>query len=76
MQTATTATNRRTAMGLINAMPANRLPYVIDFLRRVQSYEEVEPDDWDMALLNEAGKENDGAAIVLEQLAEDLGIAL
>ena len=76
MQMTATAINRKTAVKLINDMPANRLPYVIDILRNVRSYEETEPDDWDMALLNEAKDENDGSVISLEQLAEDLGVAL
>ena len=76
MHMTSTAINRKTAVRLINDMPASRLPYVIDILRNVQSYEETEPDDWDMELLNEAEKENDGSVISLEQLAEDLGVAL
>lgn len=76
MQMTATAINRKTAVKLINAMPPSRLPYVIDILRNVQSYDEVEPDDWDKALLKEAEEENDGSVISIEQLAEDLGVVL
>ena len=38
--------------------------------------EEIEPDDFDLELIAEAERENDGSVISLEQLAEDLGIAL
>ena len=38
--------------------------------------EEIEPDDFDLELIAEADRENDGSVISLEQLAEDLGIAL
>ena len=38
--------------------------------------EEIEPDGFDLELIAEADRENDGSVISLEQLAEDLGIAL
>ena len=38
--------------------------------------EEIEPDDFDLELIAEAERENDGSVISLEQLAEELGIAL
>ena len=76
MQGTPTIMNRKTAVRPIKDMPASKLPYVINTLRNVRSYEETEPDEWDRALLNEAADENDGSVISLEQLAEDLGVAL
>ena len=38
--------------------------------------EDIEPDDFDLELIAEAERENDGSVISLEQLAEELGIAL
>ena len=38
--------------------------------------EEVEPDDFDLELIAEAERENDGAGKSLEQLAEELGVKL
>ena len=37
---------------------------------------EIEPDDFDLELIAEAERENYGSVISLDQLAEDLGIAL
>ena len=68
MQMASTAIKQKTAVKRGNGVPAGRW--------NVRSYEEAEPDDWDMALLGEAERENDGSVISLEQLAEDLGVAL
>mgnify|MGYP001012212899 CR=1 FL=1 len=67
--------NRETALQLINALPENRLPYVIDLLKGVRGGEEP-PDDWDLRLLAQAEQENDGSTISLEELAGDLGVDL
>lgn len=34
--------------------------------------EEFEPDEWDLEMIAEAKKENDGAAISIENLAKEL----
>lgn len=41
-------------------------------MNNVKNYVEVEPDDWDIDLLSEAEKENDGSVISLEQLSLDI----
>ena len=67
---------RRAAVRMIYSMPESRLPYVIGLLKNVKNYVEVPPDAWDISLLAEAKKENDGSAVSLDQLAEELNIAL
>ena len=39
-------------------------------------YAEVQPDEWDIALLKQAAQENDGTVISLEDLAKDLCIEI
>ena len=69
--------NRKTATQIINSMSENKLPYVIKILRKINNtYENVEPDEWDLNLLTQAQKENDGTVISIEDLAKDLGIEL
>ena len=38
--------------------------------------EEVEPDEWDLAMIEKAKKKNDGHGIPIENLADELGIKL
>lgn len=54
-----TSTNRRPRQ--VNSIPAGRL-----------NIREVQPDEWDRALLAEAERENDGSTISLERLAEEM----
>ena len=36
--------------------------------------ETVEPDEWDLKMIAEAEKENDGTTVPIEDLAAELGI--
>lgn len=38
--------------------------------------EEVEPDEWDLAMVAEAERGNDGTTITIEALSEELGIGV
>ena len=44
--------------------------------RETACYAEVQADEWDIALLKHAEKENDGTVISLEKLAIDLCVEL
>jgi len=51
------------------------IPLLRDRLQKlVQREETVEPDEWDLEMIAEAEKENDGTAISIEDLAAELGI--
>ena len=70
-------TDRELAAGLINSIAESKLPLVINVLRMIQvGYTEVQPDEWDIALLKHAAQENDGTVISLDDLAKDLGVEL
>lgn len=36
---------------------------------------EVEPDEWDLEMIAEAKRINDGTVVSLEELAEELGVS-
>ncbi|MBR1629212.1 MAG: hypothetical protein IJ679_08125 [Lachnospiraceae bacterium] len=38
--------------------------------------EEVEPDEWDLSMISEAKRENDGTFVAIEDLAAELGVVL
>lgn len=70
--------NRERVLQLINDIPENKLVFVVDLLENLKAYagETVEPDEWDLEMIAEAEKENDGTAISIEDLAAELGITL
>lgn len=67
--------NREMAIQLIEEMSDDKLVVIIDMLKNML-IEEVEPDEWDLKMIAEAERENDGTTITLEDLAEELGIEL
>ena len=48
----------------------------MDMLENIKAYagEEIEPDEWDLKMIEHAEKENDGHGIPIETLSEELGI--
>ena len=71
--------NREIAKNIIDSLPEYKLTYIIDVLNGLKGLledvvEEVEPDEWDLAMIAEAEKVNDGTTISLEELAKDLGL--
>ena len=52
--------------------------YIIGILEgaAIPEIETVEPDEWDLAMIAEAEKENDGTGVTIEELAADLGVEL
>lgn len=36
---------------------------------------EIEPEEWDLRIIAQAGKENDGETVAFEDLAHELGVA-
>lgn len=70
--------NKERILQLIDGIPENKLIFVIDLLENLKAYagETIEPDEWDLKMIAEAEKENDGQTISIEELASELGIAL
>lgn len=70
--------NRERAMQLIQNIPEHKLSFVINVLESLRAYagEMIEPDEWDLKMIEEAKKENDDQATPIETLASELGITL
>ena len=63
---------------LLDKVPESKLIYIRGILEgaTIPEIEEVEPDKWDLDMIDEAKKVNDGHGIPIEDLANDLGIKL
>lgn len=70
--------NREKAMQLLERVPETKLYYIIGILEgaMIPEIEEVEPDEWDLEMIAEAEKENDGEEVTIEELEKELGIVL
>lgn len=70
--------DREKAMQLLDNLPDNKIAYVIGFIQglTVADNEVVEPDEWDLSMISEVQKRNDGTGILIENLASELGITL
>lgn len=70
--------NRERVLQLISDIPENKLVFVVDLLENLRAYagETIEPDEWDLKMIEEAERENDGETVSIEELAAELGIAL
>lgn len=68
--------NRERVLQLINNIPEQKLYFVINMLESLKAYadEEVEPDMWDLQMIEQAKRENDGTVITFESLANELGV--
>lgn len=66
------------AIQIIENIPEDKMVFVVNMLENIREMliEEVEPDKWDLAMIEEAKKENDGHGIPIEDLAAELGIKL
>ncbi len=70
--------NKERVIQLIEDIPEQKLIFVIDVLESLKAYagETIEPDEWDLRMIAEAEKENDGQGIRMEALASELGIKI
>lgn len=70
--------NKERILQLIDDIPDNKLVFVIDVLESLKAYagETIQPDDFDLQMISEAKKENDGETITLDSLAKELGVTL
>ncbi|MGN1318881.1 MAG: hypothetical protein ACI4VF_07665 [Lachnospirales bacterium] len=73
--------NRELINNLASNIPDSELLPVVDILKSLYrlinntSYvEEVEPDEWDLKMIEEAEKTNDGTSVTLEELLAKDGL--
>lgn len=62
---------------IIDEMPIDQQEawlIILEASRGKQIIEEIEPDEWDLKMINQAKEENDGESISLESFAKELGI--
>ncbi|MCM1387140.1 MAG: hypothetical protein NC231_07425 [Bacillus sp. (in: Bacteria)] len=62
--------NKEQIIQLINNIPDYKLTYVVDMLNSIKDLlvEEVAPDEWDLQMIEDAKKNNDGATVTFEEL--------
>ena len=70
--------NKERILQLVNDIPESRLVFVVNLLESLKAYagEEIEPDEWDLQMLADAEKENDGTTVTMEELMEELKIEI
>lgn len=70
--------NKERVMQLINDVPDNKLVFVINMLESLRAYagEAIEPDEWDLKMIADAKKENNGETVTLDELCQELDIVL
>lgn len=68
--------NKERALQIIDTIPENKMIFVVEMLTGIQGLlvEEVEPDEWDLEMINAAEKENDGTVISLEDMLKKDGL--
>lgn len=68
--------NKERVLQLINEIPDYKLIYVVDMLNSIKSLliEEVEPDQWDLQMIDQSQKENDGQTVSFEEMLEKDGL--
>ena len=51
---------------------------VVNILEEMKAYagEAIEPDEWDLAMIEEARAENDGSTMTLDEVCRELGVKL
>ena len=62
--------NKERIMELIDGIPDRRLVFIVDMLESLKAYarEAIPPDEWDLQMIQEAEKENDGKTISFEEI--------
>ena len=70
--------DRERAMQLLEKVPETKLYYIIGILEGaiIPDIEEVEPDEWDLKMIEEASSENDGEEVTIEDLKKELDLVL
>ncbi len=67
--------NREYAHKLLDRVPESKIFYIMGILEgaAIPDIEEVEPDEWDLEMMAEAKRENDGQGVAIESLRLNWG---
>jgi hypothetical protein len=70
--------NKERIMQLIDNVPDNKLVFVVDMLESLKAYagESIEPDAWDLQMIEESKMLNDGERVTFDELCDELGITI
>ena len=62
--------NRELAIKLLNEIPESKMIFVVDILKSVKNMfiDEVKPDEWDLKMIQEAEKENNGEKVSFDEI--------
>ncbi|MCI9176685.1 MAG: hypothetical protein HFH49_17525 [Lachnospiraceae bacterium] len=60
--------NKERVIQLIDDVPDNKLIFVVNMLESLKAYagEDIEPDEWDLQMIADAKKNNDGTTVTLK----------
>lgn len=61
---------------IIDRLPDYKIAYVANLILNIEkmTIEEVEPDEWDLKMIEDAKKINDGSAVSLDDLLKKEGL--
>lgn len=61
---------------VIDRLPDYKIEYIANLIFGIEKtdIEEVEPDEWDLKMIEDAEKNNDGSAVSFEELLEKEGL--
>jgi hypothetical protein len=68
--------NKERALQIIDGIPESKMIFVVDLLNSVKGLlvDEVEPDAWDLEMIAEAEKANDGEKMSLDEMLKRDGL--
>lgn len=70
--------NKEKIISLLDAVPESKMGYILAYVQGitvdVTQPEEIIPDDWDLKMIREAEKSNDGKTVSLEELLAKDGL--
>ena len=61
---------------IIDRLPDYKIAYVANLILNIEkmTIEEVEPDEWDLKMIEDAKKNNDGSTVSLDDLLKKEGL--
>lgn len=67
---------REKLKAIIDRLPEYKIEYIANLIFGIEKtdIEEVEPDEWDLKMIEEARANNDGSAISFEELLKKEGL--
>lgn len=68
--------DKERAIQLLEEIPENKMNFVVNMLVNIRNLltEEEEPDEWDLRMIAEAERENDGTTISFEEILKRDGL--